>query len=152
MMINPVKGRIQVSDIIDRIDELEDELEVIDEECADLSTDVRDQKIYDWNEENADEYYDWNEENADEYDELIDLRTAASDSPTWKRNGVLIDACYLVDDIKDGYDDYVSDVLKDVPYFIKDHISVDWEGITDAVIADGYFDVEFDGRTYLVEV
>lgn len=141
MMINPVKGRIQVSDIIDRIDELEDELEVIDEECADLSTDVRDQKIY-----------DWNEENADEYDELIDLRTAASDSPTWKRNGVLIDACYLVDDIKDGYDDYVSDVLKDVPYFIKDHISVDWEGITDAVIADGYFDVEFDGRTYLVEV
>ena len=140
-MINPVKGRIQVSDIIDRIDELEDELEVIDEECADLSTDVREQKIY-----------DWNEENADEYDELIDLKTAAGGSPTWKRNGVLIDAYYLVDDIKDDYDDYVRDVLDDVPYFIKDHISVDWEGITDAVIADSYFDVEYDGNTYLVEV
>ena len=140
-MIKPVKGRIQVSDILDRIEELEDELEVIDEECADLSTDAREQEIY-----------NWNEENKDEYDELIDLRTAASDSPAWKRHGELIDSFWLQNIIKDEYDDYVRDIVEDMPYCIKDNISVDWEGVADDIERDGYFRVEFDGNIYLAEV
>lgn len=139
-MIKPVNGRIQVSDIIDRIDELDDELEELNEECMDCTENEKEQKIY-----------DWNEENKDEYDELIELQELIRDTPTWENDGELIDSFYFDDVIKDQYDEYIHDILENVPYFIKDHISINWEGIADNIATNEYFEVEYNGRTYLVE-
>lgn len=112
---------IDSRDIIDRIEELEAE---IDEAEAD-------QELEDEKEELA---------------ALKDLEKEVSSSPDWSYGEVLIHEGYFTDYCEELCKE-IGDIPGKLPWYIENHI--DWEGVAREIKQD-YIEVDFDGISYYI--
>jgi hypothetical protein len=130
---------IDSRDIIARIEELQDAMDEAKENEED------DHELVTM--EDGKEVYltdDFNEDDYRELKTLKDLEEEASANPDWKYGECLIHESYFVDYCQQLCED-VGAIPRDVPSYIV----IDWEATAENLKQD-YYEVDYDGETYLV--
>ena len=129
MEISNTQDIIDSRDVIERIEELENEIENLIEEATESEE----------NYEDDEEYWELKEE----LDTLLDLQEQCNYGD-WKYGEALIHEDYFVE--------YVEDMLKDIGYLPNDvpwFIEIDWDKTAENIKMD-YTEVNFDGETYYI--
>lgn len=132
---------IDSRDVIDRIVELSDRREALQEEFdADPANEGVDFDNWVCNQT------DWSREEQEELDALKALaEEAAGYAPDWRYGATLIREDYF-------YDSYAEQLCKDIgaiPSDMPDYIVIDWDATAKNLVVD-YTEVDFDGETYLI--
>lgn len=145
---------IDSRDIIERIEELQQEREALENEVAECeeaykyhdSDDTKSTPEWHALQDAYRELDNWNE--SDEAEELKSLEAFAEEasqySSDWEHGETLINESYWVDYCKE----LVSDI-GDMPREIPSYIEIDWEATADNIAAD-YTQVDFDGTTFFM--
>lgn len=129
---------IDSRDIIERISELQGELESLQENVDDAEgeDDVATAK---------EDLSDWQEENQEELDNLKSLAEDAEDyCEDWEFGATLINESYFINYCQE----LVSDI-GDMPREIPSYIVIDWEATAENLMVD-YTAVDFGDTTYYV--
>lgn len=134
---------IDSRDIIKRIEELRDELNILQAEIDETAEDGN--YMGERHQAALKELVDWNEDNAEELASLEAFAEEASQySSDWTYGETLINESYWVDYCKE----LVSDI-GDMPCEIPSYIEIDWEATADNLAAD-YVKVDFDGTDFYI--
>ena len=153
---------IDSRDVIERIEELEAELQTLQDEVEEIEDNLGgidcddDPEAYSRTEESLEDakeaVEDWkNSEEAEELAVLKSLAEEASDSPDWKYGETLINDDYFTEYIKELIDDCY-EMPKEInsgrwPY---NHITVDYESAAEEAKQD-YLSVDYDGATFWIK-
>lgn len=137
MEISNTDNIIDSRDVIERIEELEDEIRSLIEERGYEEFDVEMELI----DESDEEYWDLKEE----LDILKDLEEQCEQyAPDWEYGEALIHEDYFVDYCEQLLRD-IGDLPNDIPWYIE----IDWEATAENLKMD-YSVVDFYGETYYI--
>lgn len=114
---------IDSRDVIARLEELQDELDLLEDE---------------------EEIQDWHDENDEEYLPLKALNDECEGYSDWKHGETLISRDYWVDYCRELCQD-IGDLPKEIPHYIV----IDWEATASNLEAD-YTEVSFGDCEYLI--
>ena len=137
MEIDNTASTLDSRDIIERIGELEDEIEELEDTLIDPESEEDEQQC------------DLNAQELSELKEELEILKDVEDQANygdWVYGEVLIHDDYWVDYCEELCKD-IGDLPSELPWYINDHI--DWEGVADELKVD-YAEIDFDGETYYI--